>query len=150
VVAVAYPRVVVPGPAPSAGRSGRAVPVMRTYDPPTAPSPRRSASPSATLRPAPAVFRRRRVGVAAFLGLAVYGTAHLGAALPGSGPLTAPGGAGAARPASEQVYVVRPGDTVWSIAHRFVPSGDERPLVDAITNEMNGAGLQPGQAISIP
>lgn len=75
---------------------------------------------------------------------------RMGTVVLGGGPLTAPEGPGGSTPAAAQVYVVQPGDTVWSIAHRFDPEGDERPLVAEITAELGGATVQPGQAIRIP
>jgi Tfp pilus assembly protein FimV len=51
-----------------------------------------------------------------------------------------------------RTYVVRPGDTLWSIAARFVPSTDPRVVVHAITsaNGLDPAALVPGQQLSIP
>jgi len=48
-------------------------------------------------------------------------------------------------------YVVRPGDTLWSIA-RGVQDGDPRPLVDAIqaANGADPGALVPGQVLIIP
>jgi nucleoid-associated protein YgaU len=48
-------------------------------------------------------------------------------------------------------YVVRPGDTLWSIA-RGVQDGDPRPLVDAIqaANRADPGVLVPGQVLIIP
>ncbi len=52
----------------------------------------------------------------------------------------------------EQVYVVRAGDTVWSIAERAVRGGDPRALVDAIAarNGIDAGAVVPGQALVIP
>jgi hypothetical protein len=47
-------------------------------------------------------------------------------------------------------YVVRPGDTLWSIALRLDPSGDPRPVVDELTGELGGASLQPGEQLVLP
>ena len=49
-------------------------------------------------------------------------------------------------------YVVRQGDTLWSIARRVSPNGDPRPLVDALAaaNGLDGAGLVPGQSLVVP
>jgi hypothetical protein len=51
-----------------------------------------------------------------------------------------------------RTYVVRPGDTLWSIATRFAPFRDPRPVVDAIrsANPVDPAALVPGQQLSIP
>jgi nucleoid-associated protein YgaU len=52
----------------------------------------------------------------------------------------------------EQVYVVRPGDSVWSIAERTAEGGDPRALVDAIAarNGIDAGAVVPGQALVIP
>jgi nucleoid-associated protein YgaU len=52
---------------------------------------------------------------------------------------------------TRSTYVVRTGDTLWSIAERLSPGEDPRPLVDAITevNRLEGT-LVPGQAIVVP
>lgn len=49
-------------------------------------------------------------------------------------------------------YVVRDGDTLWSIASRLVPGEDPRPVVDAIaaTNGVDAGALVPGQTLVIP
>jgi len=49
-------------------------------------------------------------------------------------------------------YVVRGGDTLWSIANRFRPSTDPRLVVDRIagTNGIDPAALVPGQQLTIP
>ena len=48
-------------------------------------------------------------------------------------------------------YTVKPGDTLWSIAHRIAPGQDPRPVVDELTadNHLQGS-LQAGQAIDLP
>jgi len=55
-------------------------------------------------------------------------------------------------PVSSRSYVVRGGDTLWSIAKRLVPDGDPRPVVDAIAraNELDPVALVPGQTLLIP
>lgn len=57
---------------------------------------------------------------------------------------------GTRRVAGGYAYVVRPGDTLWSIATRLEPSGDPRPLVDQLAGELHGAGLQPGEVLVVP
>jgi len=88
--------------------------------------------------------RRRRLAVLA-----------TGAILAGSwaGPV-AHALVGSARPvpASSRSYVVRPGDTLWSIADRVAPGQDPRPIVDAITgaNGVDPGAIVPGQSLIIP
>ncbi|MEW6059747.1 MAG: LysM peptidoglycan-binding domain-containing protein [Actinomycetota bacterium] len=50
------------------------------------------------------------------------------------------------------VYVVRPGDTLWSIARAVAPSEDPRPLVDSIAaaNDVEAGSIVPGQALLVP
>jgi hypothetical protein len=52
----------------------------------------------------------------------------------------------------EQVYVVRPGDTVWSVAESAAGGADPRPWVDAIAarNAIEPGAVVPGQALIIP
>jgi Tfp pilus assembly protein FimV len=70
-----------------------------------------------------------------------------------SGPVASAMGIGVeAGGNGSRTYVVRPGDTLWSIATRFAPSRDPRPVVDAIrsANGVDPAALVPGQQLSIP
>ena len=90
---------------------------------------------------------RALVAVAFVLGLI--------ASLPGflawlsSPPATvvAPAGAVAGDPLT---HVVRPGDTIWSIAEDHAPGVDVRPLVDAMVDLNGGSSLQVGQVLLIP
>lgn len=47
------------------------------------------------------------------------------------------------------VYVVQPGDTLWSVAERLAPSGDPRPLVAELRSRHGGVDLQPGDRIEV-
>jgi Tfp pilus assembly protein FimV len=60
-------------------------------------------------------------------------------------------GDGPERPAPQVHYVVRPGDTLWSIARQVAPGRDPRPVVDALVkaNHLHG-DLQAGQELSVP
>lgn len=93
------------------------------------------------------VQRRRR---ALFLGVVVVALVT-GLAL----PVRALGGAPAAPPsaahlAGATVYVVQPGDTIWSIAERFDRGGDPRPMAEALARETGSARVVPGERIPIP
>jgi len=55
--------------------------------------------------------------------------------------------------AARRVYIVRPGDTVWSIAVRIgAPGADPRPLVDRLTalNHVRDAEIVPGERLVLP
>jgi nucleoid-associated protein YgaU len=66
------------------------------------------------------------------------------------GGLAASGAPSAARVA-QGLYVVRAGDTVWSVAARFAGSGDPRPVVDALIrdNYIRDAQIWPGQRLRL-
>jgi nucleoid-associated protein YgaU len=55
-------------------------------------------------------------------------------------------------PAVEERYVVRSGDTLWSIAGHVAPNGDPRPVVDALVeaNDVDPGALVPGQTLVVP
>jgi nucleoid-associated protein YgaU len=97
------------------------------------------------------VRRRRRVAVAiSSVALAMLLSAPVAAALGRQQPAERAG----VRPAgpSEQIYVVRPGDTVWTIAERVAAGEDPRPWVDAIAvrNGIQAGSLVPGQSLILP
>jgi hypothetical protein len=55
-------------------------------------------------------------------------------------------------PVAHRTYVVRDGDTLWSIATRVAHGGDPRPLVDAIEaeNDVMAGALVPGMTLTVP
>jgi nucleoid-associated protein YgaU len=91
--------------------------------------------------------RRRRVTLA---------LVALGLAAVLSGPVARavapPNATDAMAPVARRTYVVRQGDTLWSIASRASRGSDPRPLVDAIEaeNGIGAADLVPGMTLSIP
>lgn len=125
----------------------------------TAPSHRPSSRPSRPVlvvlppvtRSGARIYRRRRLAVLG-AALSVLALPALLMAASGSSsttvtPASAPV-APAAAPASS-VYVVQPGDTLWSIAHKVEPHADPRDVVDRLV-DLNGSGaLQPGQRLRL-
>jgi hypothetical protein len=103
------------------------------------------------------VYLRRRIGVAVGLVVAmvVAWLAVMGAVSLVQGPATAstpeaaPPAAAAAPIDATATYVVRPGDTLWTIARGLEPEGDIRPLVDELADRAGGASLEAGQRIDL-
>ncbi len=97
--------------------------------------------------------RRRRTAVSRRLAV-VLGVGLLSLAWPlallGGGPLAAPGQERAAASGIPRTYVVRQGDTLWSVAERLFPGRDPRPVVDALASELGGDALSVGERIAIP
>ena len=123
-------------PSPAPGREGRH---LRVVPPPARRRRRRSRA---------AVYRRRRVAVLVMAAILFFAARAALAAL-GGGPLTAPE-APASNPGRPAVtYVVRAGDTWWSIARALHPVGDVRATVDRLVAAHGGAPLQAGERISV-
>jgi hypothetical protein len=93
-----------------------------------------------------ATFWKRRVVVVLLAVALVLVMARAGAALGGSTPA-----APERHPAhSSQAAstIVRPGDSLWSVAERLAPGDDPRPVVDALSEARHGTVLTPGETIS--
>ena len=137
----------------------------------TAPSTVRHGFPSRPVlvvlppvtRPGARIYRRRRLAVLAaalglvlIIGLVMAHAGHSTAADVRMTPADAPivrdpaayGASGQIVPA-RAVYVVQPGDTLWSIAHDLDPSGDTRATVDRLVSLNGGAALEPGQRLRL-
>ena len=128
------------------GTVAPAFPPRRGTAAPGAPG-RRGATPRR--RPARSTYLRRRFAVVGLaLGLVVV-AAQAGAALGGS-PLAAPERRPTSASATVQAVVVRPGDSLWSIAERVAPGEDPRPVVDEVEQARGGAPLVPGETILWP
>ena len=112
-------------------------------------------------RPGARIYRRRRLAVLAVaLGIVLLaalllsrpGTANAGnvrmaaADAPIVREPAAYGASGQPVP-PRAVYVVQPGDTIWSIAHDLEPSGDPRAAVDRLVALNGSASLEPGQRL---
>lgn len=133
---------------------------------PVAAAPRaRAGCRPVRVRPAEAC-RRREVGAArrrlhvrrwrAVLLGALLAALVTGLSLPssvlGGAPAAPPRALAAqgARVAGSVVYVVKPGDTLWSIAARFDRGGDPRPMAEALARETGSAAVVPGERIVVP
>jgi nucleoid-associated protein YgaU len=57
---------------------------------------------------------------------------------------------GSVRTPAGYVYVVRPGDTLWSIATRLQPGGDPRVIVAELESQVRGGTLMPGSRLRLP
>jgi len=113
--------------------------------------PTRGRGPwSATAGRVSATVRRRRV----LLGTVVAALLTL-LALPWGGaggrPLASSGAALVGAPvAHHALYVVQPGDSLWSIAERLDPGGDPRPLVAKLAAQVGGDTVVPGEHLVLP
>ena len=108
------------------------------------PAPVRRALPDRATR-----VRRRRlaaIALATLLGFAALSVGRvLWSAAVGSSPAEPIGSA----PITGEVYVVQPGDTLWSIAHRIAPDEDPRPIVAALRERNGDAELTPGERLVV-
>ncbi len=150
-------RVLAPGapPAPARPAHGGATPARRR--PQSEPDRRchqarptraRCITDGRTTRPSLAVRRRRFVlgtvaaGLLAALALPWSGT---------GGSLATPGPALAGeKVVAHSSYVVRPGDTLWSIAARLDPTGDPRAVVAQLETQVGGDNVVPGESLVLP
>ena len=117
-----------------------------------------TSRPVALLAPRPAERESRRrsaatlvvaacMAVVALTGITALAT---GAAAPAVSPAAVPAAspAGATAPVGG-VWVVQPGDSLWSIAAAVAPGADLRPVVDELAQSTGGGSLQPGQRIPV-
>jgi hypothetical protein len=112
---------------------------------------RRPTAPEAPLR----LTRRGKVVVGALVALAVAGvTALIWLAIAGQAEAAGPGmtGGGAGQGHTMMRVVVRPGETLWSIAVRTDPGADPRVVIQQIIddNALRGAAIQQGQVLWVP
>jgi LysM domain-containing protein len=92
-------------------------------------------------------WRRRRLAALVAGTLLVLG---LVGAIQVAGPLLSSSGgespasasSGASPPVAGEVYVVQPGDTLWTVAEAVAPGSDPRPVVDHLrdVNDIGAAG----------
>jgi Tfp pilus assembly protein FimV len=111
-------------------------------------------SAARTLPDRPTRVRRRRLA-ALLLTLALIGAiATAGRALISAASSVEPSSpqpveATLLSPAVGETYVVKPGDTLWSIASAIAPNSDPRPVVDALRAANGGPDIQVGQRLTI-
>jgi hypothetical protein len=88
--------------------------------------------------------RRRRLTLA--VSLALVAVAWAGPAVRALGSPETP-----AR-VSRTSYVVREGDTLWTIAQKLAPGSDPRPIVDLLStaNDVDPGRIVPGQTLVLP
>jgi Tfp pilus assembly protein FimV len=79
-------------------------------------------------------------------GVAAVATAADAGSVPSSTSVAASGAPGGS---TGEVYVVGPGDSLWSIAAELRPDGDVRPVVDELARRAGGPSLQVGQRIDV-
>lgn len=59
------------------------------------------------------------------------------------------GSDGSPQPITESVYVVQPGDTLWTIAERIAPGDDPRPIVNELSDRNGDSELQVGDRLDV-
>ncbi len=102
----------------------------------------------------PATYWKRRVVVVLLAVALVLVMARAGAALGGITPATPERHpAHSEQPAdtsrsTSRSTIVRPGDSLWTVAERLAPGDDPRPVVDALSEARHGTVLTPGESIS--
>ncbi len=99
--------------------------------------------------------RRGKIVVGALLALAVAGLAALiWLAVGGQAEAAGPAGLGTGSGAGHSMLrvVVRPGETLWSIAVRTDPGADPRAVIQEIIddNALRGTAIQDGQVLWVP
>jgi nucleoid-associated protein YgaU len=119
-----------------------------------------AAPAGTTINGAPAagrvrLTRRGKIVVGALLGLAVAGLAALiWLAVAGQAEAAGPAGLDTGSGAGHTMLrvVVRPGETLWSIAVRTDPGADPRAVIQEIVddNAMRGTAIQTGQVLWVP
>jgi hypothetical protein len=117
--------------------------------------PRRTVAAGSARVVSPVTYWRRRIAVVVMAVALVLVMARAGAALGGSSTPATPerhpahsSATQAVAESSARSTVVRPGDSLWSVAQRLVPGDDPRPVVDALAEARHDTVLTPGETIS--
>ena len=111
--------------------------------------PRRAVAAGEARVVSTATYWKRRVVVVLLAVALVLVMARAGGALGGitpAAPERHPAQSGVVHKAASTV--VRPGDSLWSVAERLAPDSDPRPVVDALSEARHGTVLTPGETIS--
>lgn len=116
-------------------RSHRIRPVHGRCDDP------RAAARAAALRRRHILLAVVAIGLLVALAAPWSGKGNGGLATPGPAPATL---------SAHSVYIVQPGDTLWSIAERLDPQGDPRPTMTALSQQAGGDTLRPGERLILP
>ena len=107
--------------------------------------PRGTTSP----RLSGAVYWRRRLAAGLLLVVLGAGLWTIATWMTNSSVGVAPVGADRSGPATQEIHVVQPGETLWSIASEVDPGGDVRATVDRLADLNGGAAIQVGQRLII-
>jgi LysM repeat protein len=109
-------------------------------------------------RSAAQLYARRRLMVtlivAAIVLVLFVGAGHVvanrGGAPASTSAIRPVSAAAPAAPVAANVYIVQPGDTLWSIGQRFHGHTSLADYVDALVSANGGTGLQVSQALALP
>lgn len=107
--------------------------------------------PSGTTSPrlSGAVYWRRRLAVGLLFVVLGAGLWTIATWMTNSSVGVAPVGADRSAPATQEIHVVQPGETLWSIATGIDPDGDVRATVDRLADLNGGAAISVGQRLII-
>lgn len=98
-------------------------------------------------RLAPGVYHRRRLAVG--IVLAVIGAMAWTAATWATNSSIGVDPVGADRSGAPEIYIVQPGDTLWTVAAALDSTGDVRDTVDQLADLNGGSALTVGQRLII-
>jgi Tfp pilus assembly protein FimV len=93
--------------------------------------------------------RRRRLVALAAAALVVIAGVSVGRVLWSAALGDSPAEPIGAEPITGDVYIVQPGDTLWSIAQRIAPGEDPRPVVAALRERNGDVELTPGDRLVV-
>jgi hypothetical protein len=95
------------------------------------------------------VYRRRRLVLGLFAGLFLFGAVVMGTAIAGPGGVPA-SASGVGEFLEPMTIVIRPGDTLWSIAHEYRGDIPHSRYVDYLVRLNGGPSIQVGQQFRLP